>query len=101
MRGMRSNSQSHSVYFSLYSTVPLTITVFNGDIEYQELLKTESLDNAIHSRALIGLTIIWYMSYYTMLSKYGNCTRPLKEAGKTSRYFVGVFDKKKYSTRTC
>ena len=35
------------------------------------------------------------MSYYTMLSKYGNCTRPLKEAGKTSRYIVGVFDKKK------
>ena len=34
------------------------------------------------------------MSYYTMLSKYGNCMRPLKEAGKTSRYFVGVFDKK-------
>ena len=35
------------------------------------------------------------MSYYTMLCKYGSCTRPLKEAGKTSRYFVGVFDKKK------
>ena len=66
------------------------------------MLKTESLDNAIHSRALIGLTIIWYMSYYTMLSKYGNCKRPLKEVGKTFRYFVSVFnEKKKYSTRTC
>ena len=41
------------------------------------------------------------MNYYTMLSKYGNRTRPLKEVGKTSRYFVGVFNKKKYSTRTC
>ena len=33
-----------------------------------------------------------------MLSKYGNCTRPLKifftnKAGKNSRYFVGVFNK--------
>ena len=67
MRGMRSNSQSHSVYCSLYSTVPLTITVFNGDIEYQGLLNTESLDNAIHSRALIGLTIMVYELLYHAL----------------------------------
>ena len=46
------------------------------------------------------------MSHYTMLSKYGNCTRLLKiktswksvvftnKVGKNSRYcFVGVFDK--------
>ena len=46
------------------------------------------------------------MSHYTMLSKYGNCTRLLKiktswksvvftnKVGKNSRYFVGVFKKK-------
>ena len=42
------------------------------------------------------------MSHYTMLSKYGNCTRLLKIknklkivyfVGKNSRYFVGVFSK--------
>ena len=45
------------------------------------------------------------MSHYTMLSKYGNCTRLLKiknklkivvfanKGGKNSRYFVGVFNK--------
>ena len=46
----------------------------------------------------------WYMSHYTMLSKYGNWTRLLKiknklkiggfftnKVGKNSRYFVGVF----------
>ena len=44
------------------------------------------------------------MSHYTMLSKYGNCTRLLKiknklkndcfyKVGKNSRYFVGVFNK--------
>ena len=45
------------------------------------------------------------MGHCTMLSKYGNCTRPLKiknkqkigcftnKAGKNSRYFVGVFNK--------
>ena len=30
-----------------------------------------------------------------MLSKYGICTRLLKEVGKTSRYFGGIFNKKK------
>ena len=45
------------------------------------------------------------MSHYTMLSKYGNYTRPLKskklkigcfykkKVPKNSRYFVGVFNK--------
>ena len=42
------------------------------------------------------------MSHYTMLSKYGNCTRLLKMknkqkivyfVGKNSRYFVGVLSK--------
>ena len=42
------------------------------------------------------------MSHYTMLSKYGNCTRLLKIknkqkivyfVGKNSRYFVGVLSK--------
>ena len=38
------------------------------------------------------------MSHYTILSKYGNCTRLLKiknklKIGKNSRYFVGVFNK--------
>ena len=44
----------------------------------------------------------FYMSHYTMLSKYGNCTRLLKIknkqkivyfVGKNSRYFVGVLSK--------
>ena len=47
------------------------------------------------------------MSHYTMLSKYGNCTRLLEikeklksvvstnKVGKNSWYFVGVFNKKK------
>ena len=46
----------------------------------------------------------WDMSHYTMLSKYGNCTRLIKiknklkiscfyKVGKNSRYFVGVFNK--------
>ena len=45
------------------------------------------------------------MSHYTMLSKYGNCTRLLKikkklktvvftnKVGKNSRYFLGAFNK--------
>ena len=38
------------------------------------------------------------MSHYTILSKYGNCTRLLKiknklKIEKNSRYFVGVFNK--------
>ena len=47
----------------------------------------------------------WYVGRYTMLFKYGNCTRLLKiknkmkvgwfadKVGKNSRYFLGVFNR--------
>ena len=38
--------------------------------------KTESLGNAILELWLVWPS--WYMSHYTILSKYGNCTRLLK-----------------------
>ena len=47
---------------------------------YEELLKTESLDNAILELSLAQPS--WYMSQYTMLSKYGICTRLLKIKNK-------------------
>jgi len=40
------------------------------------ILKTESLDNAILELWLAKLS--WYTIHYTMLSKYGTCTRLLK-----------------------
>ena len=40
------------------------------------ILKTESLDNTALELWLASPS--WYMSHYTMLSKYGNCTRQLK-----------------------
>ena len=45
-------------------------------MEYIILLKTESLDNAI--LAFSSAQPLWYMSYYTMLSIYGRCTRQFK-----------------------
>ena len=67
-------------------------------------LKTESLDNAILELWLASPS--WYMSHYTMLSKYmyGNCMRQLKikskrklviftnKVRKNSQYFGGVFN---------
>ena len=43
---------------------------------YKSLLKTESLDNTILAFWLAYL--LWYMSYYTMLSIYGRCTLQFK-----------------------
>ena len=69
---------------------------------YWFLLKTGSLDNAILELWLAQPS--WYMSHYTMLSKYGNCTHLLKiknkpkiscfyKVGKNFRYFVDLFNK--------
>ena len=48
-------------------------------------------------RALIVLAT-WYMSHYTLLSKYGNCTRRCfyksVTVEKESRYSVGIQKKK-------
>ena len=50
--------------------------------------KTKSLDNAILELWLAWPS--WYMSHYTMLSKYGNCTRLLKIKNKLK---IGCFYK--------
>ena len=52
------------------------------------LLKTESLDNAILELWLAKPS--WYMSLYTMLSNYSNCTRLLKIKNKLK---IGCFYK--------
>ena len=52
------------------------------------LLKTESLDNAILELWLAQPS--WYMSHYTMHSKYGKCTRVLKIKNKLK---IGCFYK--------
>ena len=52
------------------------------------LLKTESLGNAILELWLAWPS--WYMSHYTILSKYGNCTRLLKVKNKLK---IGCFTK--------
>ena len=56
-------------------------------------------------RALIGLAIMVYEPFSTMLFKHGNCTRLLKiknkmkigwftnKVGTISQYFVGVFNR--------
>ena len=62
------------------------------------------MDNAILELWLAWPS--WYMNHYTMLSKYGNCTRLLKKlktswksvvftnkVGENSRYYVAVFNK--------
>ena len=81
----------------LYYNITTSVTI----IQYYELLKIESLDNAILELWLAKPS--WCMSHYTMLSKYGNCTRLLKKTSwksvvltnnvwKNSRYFVGVLN---------
>ena len=50
------------------------------------ILKTESLDNAVLELWLASPS--WHMSHYTMLSKYGNCTRQLKIKNKLK---IGCF----------
>ena len=67
-------------------------------LHYHSLLKTESFDNAIlmQIRALIRLAIMVYDNY-TMLFKYGNCTRLLKIKNKLK---AGCFYKQDATERT-
>ena len=88
---------SHNISGQLQSLTP-----FLSPEKYL-LLKTKSLDNAILELQLAQPS--WYMSHYTMLSKYGNCTHLLKirnklkivvftnKVGKNSRQFMGAFNK--------
>ena len=57
---------------ALYST---PVELYRNSV-YYILLKTESLDNAILAFWLAQP--LWHMSYYTMLSVYGRCTRQFK-----------------------
>ena len=60
----------------------------NHNIIYIYIFKTESLDNAMLELWLAKPS--WYMSHYTMLSKYGNCTPVLKIKNKLK---IGCFYK--------
>ena len=53
----------------LYYNITTSVTI----TQYYELVKIESLDNAILELWLAKPS--WCTSHYTMLSKYGNCTR--------------------------
>ena len=69
------NSPDYTVRDSYYS-ITTSVTI----LQYYELLKIESLDNAILELWLAKPS--WCMSHYTMLSKYGIRTRLLKIKNK-------------------